>query len=307
MTTTTTRQVNDEDKILFGSTPHVVFGELSDRIDGALIDGASSLPLLPKSSGEQGSQEGGDEKIMKLLRKAYFKNIDLVEAYACRNIFSIQSYPPLRRSKIVQAFLSKNIPLLQNKDPSNNIQINETNETNENTLSYQYPTKEEIPTAAQLQEMEQETNHLRKKLRETRRRRNGLLLRLETLSAVDQNVKVTNKVLQDVSNQGNKDLKDIHKSVTAMVRSKEGIEQLHHEGEVLSKKLDEEKRERGDDDDDGLLLRMESPKRPKLTLDEEYKERRKLIKTTADGMANMAELLKESRWGGEKKLLRVHN
>ena len=89
----------EEDKILFGDRNSLIADEFCERVEAALVEGVSSLPLM--------GEDNRDEKMLNLLRKAYTKHIDLLEIYSGRNVFSVASRTSRFRKRIVEAFANK--------------------------------------------------------------------------------------------------------------------------------------------------------------------------------------------------------
>ena len=244
-----------EDRVLFGTKTFAVSDELNDSIDAALVEGVSSLPRLP-----------WEEALLKMLRKVYLRNINVLEAYMGRNIFSIQSLAPSRRRKVVEAFVTNTLPETPDLTDVNNKQ-------NEESSAFQYPTADQIPSQETLSEAEQELKDLRVKLSEVKRLRKHLAVTIEKLSVARQAIPSVPTV-------------QVHDKVTSMVKAKETLEDLTFKGKELMSKLDDEKRNRPEEDDAPAV-----PKKPKLGLEEAYEEERKAI--SLEGLQSMKQLLQQ--------------
>lgn len=120
-------RAGEEATILFHSLPSRIFDSINDRIDAALRNSIETgLPSLPEDmdaagrpsiggSGDVdiGSARGGKktqrppEKLLSILRNLYGTNLDIAEAYACRNVFALPvGTGPKRREEIVKAYLA---------------------------------------------------------------------------------------------------------------------------------------------------------------------------------------------------------
>jgi hypothetical protein len=240
-----------EDRVLFGTKTFTISDRLSDIIDAALVEGVASLPRL-----------SDEEALLKMLRKAYVRNIHVLEAYMGRNIFSVQSLPPSRRRKIVEAFVTNNLP-----------ETPDTTENKENVVSstFVYPTADQIPSHDELTATEEELKNLRDKLTEVKRRRKQLAATMEKLALARQVIPSVPKV-------------QVRETVTHLVKAKETLEDLTFKAKELMAKLDDEKRSRHDEDDAPAI-----PKKPKLGLEEAYEQESQNI--TLEGLQKIKQFL----------------
>jgi hypothetical protein len=237
------------DAVLFGSLPYTISDFFGESIDACLVEFVADLP----SKGHN---------LLSTLRRVYFRNVDVLESYLVRNTFSIQSLPPSRRNKIVQAYLKGEVPSTETKPfPTTHVK------------SYDYPT--EIPSSHDVQSLQQETKQLRLKLREARRRRKDLRTKLEGLVQAHQAVNPVVGALRH-----NVPLED---DIASVVMDKDRLEELQAAATILSNRLEEEKRERPELEDEVDL----NAKRTKLTLEEQYKENRENTRTTESSMTKV--------------------
>lgn len=243
-----------EDRVLFGTKTFAISDKLMDAIDAALVEGVSSLPRLPK-----------EEALLQMLRKVYVRNVNLLEAYMARNIFSIQSLPPSRRRKVVEAFVTNTLPEIPDiPDNKENIM----------TSSVEYPTSDQIPSQEELTKAEQELKDLRVKLAELKRHRTELGATMEQLAIARRTIPL---VPADVR---------VHDKVTKLFKAKETLEDLTSKAKEVTAKLDDEKKNRNDEDDAPAI-----PKKRKLGLVEAYEEESTNI--TLEGLQNMKQFLKQ--------------
>ena len=247
--------IPQEDRILFGTRTCSISDKLIDVVDAALIEGVSSLPRLPH-----------EKALLKSLRKVYVRNVDILEAYMGRNIFSIQSMPPSRRRKVVEAFVTNNLP-----------EIPCASEDNENLISSSiaYPTADQIPTQEELTQAEVELKDFRTKLAALKRRRAELGERMEQLT-------LARRTIPSVPDA----VKPFHEMVTNLVESNITLQDLTFKARAVMTKLDAEKRNRPDDSDAPVF-----PQKPKLGLEEEFEEASKVM--TLDALQSFKKFLEQ--------------
>ena len=243
-----------EDRVLFGTKTFEISDKLMDAIDAALVEGVSSLPRLPK-----------EDALLQMLRKVYVRNIDVLEAYMARNVFSIQSLPPSRRRKVIEAFVTNTLPKIPDIPD---------NKENVVSSSVEYPTSDQIPSQEELTQAEQELKDLRVKLAELKRHRTELGATMEQLAIARRTIP---SVPADVR---------LHDKITKLFKAKETLEDLTSKAKDVTAKLEEEKRNRHDEDDAPVI-----PKKRKLGLEEEYEEERTNI--SLEGLQNMKHFLQQ--------------
>ena len=290
-TSTTTKARNDdEDTILFGTLATRIADAMADRVDVALAEGVASLPLLegaesiPSNSNSNSNNKVDD--LLQRLKRCYMKHIDIVEVYAARNIFTISMYPPKRRQRILQEYLQFQHPV--SLEPSTTSQREEDESKSTNTVSntsYQYPTKDQIPSSEDMNHLQEELDMLRKQLQDARRQRNELLVHCQSVELAQSTSQSAISMLKEHS------IENIHNQVTAVIMGGQGLDSLKQEGTKLIQKLDEHKRERGgnnDADNQEDIAPWELPTRKKKkipTLEEHYKDHRRTVDAGLDSLA----------------------
>jgi hypothetical protein len=263
----------DADTVFFGSLNGRIADAFADRIQASLSEGVKSLPLL--------SENTKGDALLEKLQKSYLKNVDIVEAYGERNLFTLQMYPPKRRQRITRAFLERDHESEKPKTSTT------TTTTQLENSSYQYPTEEQIPSQEQSQSLQDEVQALRAQLQAARLRRNTLLIANKTKEVAQQ---ATEQVSTSLPLQ---ELETIHTSVTAAVMGGQGLEQLQEQGKQALNKLEDSKRERStpeDDEEEEELLAPPSKKR--VSLEEHYREQRRMVDTNLDSLAAVRNLLR---------------
>jgi hypothetical protein len=316
----------DIDTALFGSLNASMADTLTDRIDTALKAGVLTLPLMNDDTNNSRS-----EKLLAALRNVYWRNVDVFEVYAGRNIFSVGMYPPKRRRAIEQLYNSddndSNSNSIDNQEASSSAiklkksplrdvsasKMNETandapnsssskpsaistnnsnsNNSNSNTL---YPAPDQIPTAQQMTDMTAETESLREQLWQVQRRRNETEQAMNQLEVAEQLADMASSSMQESTSETGID--QVHDSVTAAVVGSEGLEQLQATGKELVEKLEQEKRQRSDgdeeNDDDDVEMLNASKKKKEWTLEERYQEERKTF-SNPENLAHVQRMIQE--------------
>ena len=282
--TMTTSPEDDQDTILFGSMNAEIADALADRIRTAIARGVESLPLLQNTEG-----------LIKTIERSYMRIVDVIEAYGSKNVFSIANHPPKRRQRILDAFLQKE----RNDDEDNNNNNDKENSlptpsTNldknittpkESTTSFEYPSKDKLPSKEAVSQLEKEVIELQEQLKEARGRRNELLVQKRSLQRAKS---VASKTMGSLDSLD----KDIQGPVTAVVMDGQGVQEMTKEGKQLIAKLDESKRDRSDEEEDEIPVSMPARKK-RLGLEEEYREQRRTVETTLEGLAAVRSLLKK--------------
>jgi hypothetical protein len=311
----------DIDTALFGSLNASVADSLTDHIDTALKAGVLTLPLMNDDSTVTGTRS---EKLLAALRNVYWRNVDVFEVYAGRNIFSVGMYPPKRRRAIEQLYNSddndndndaketSSSATKQKKAPLRDVSASKMNETaddttnstskpnatsttsNSNTL---YPTPDQIPTAQEMADMTNECEQLREQLWQVQRRRNETVHATNQLEVAEQLADMASSSMQESMDTDGNGIEQVHDSVTAAVVGSEGLEQLQATGKELVEKLEQEKRQRSDgddenDDDDDVEMLNASKKKKELTLEERYQEERKTF-SNPESLANVQRMIQE--------------
>ena len=328
--------MGDEDDVMFGSMAATIADTLADRIDVALVERISSLPVVASTSSkdDDGGEGTGDdntasktkgELLLHKLQQKYLKNVDIVEVYAQRNIFTCSMYPPRRRQRILQAYLQRQQEE-QGKGGQNETTTIETTgdgegksspaateksvTTDTSTSGYKCPSREQIPTSEAVEEINKEMEELQEKLKAARIRRNELIVACKSIEVAEQAAKKSLESLSqcEKDNEGDAAAVDqVHGKVTAALMGHQGLHQLGEEGRKLMTKLDTLKRER---DDEGYINENVNPadevwvdlnansvapssKRSKTikTLEEQYDEDRQQVQTNAQSLNAIHKLL----------------
>ena len=308
--------------ILFDSLPSRIFDSLNDQIDAALRNSIETgLPFLPEDMDASGRPSIGGigdvggkrtqrppEKLLSILRSLYGTNLDIAEAYACRNVFALPvGTGPKRREEIVKAYLAGGVDQVgTGADQSTNI----ADGTSSASAASQHavpPNKEAVPTLEQVAAIDEETATLRKKLRDARRKRSDLRAVVSKLGQTHGLAKGAKRAL-DESCLGDKEgAQAIHESVSNAVAGREDLKALTEAGKDLMAKLDEEKEARknggADNDDDGVVDLndgaagggADGANAKPLSIEEDMERRKKIMRTgEKEELAKVSALLKEN-------------
>lgn len=260
----TPRSVEDQDRLLFASMNSDIADALAERVRVAIVDGVENLPLLTDAAKA--------DALVKRIEKSYMLNIDLIEAYGGRNIFSLRNYNPRRRQRIIQAFLGQDEAPVQESNEKNKSQSDDFEVTIENTRPY--PSKEEIPSPEDTSALQDELVKLKERLDAERLRRNQLLAKQKSL---EKAIEISKDAVQSlvVSSESN-----VHGPVSKAVSGGKSIQELTKEGKELIKELDETKRDRSDDEneDHGMATtQFQVTKKKRQSLEEEYRADRMVL------------------------------
>jgi hypothetical protein len=319
----------DIDTALFGSLNASVADSLTDHIDTALKAGVLTLPLMNDDTTNGTVTGTRSEKLLAALRNVYWRNVDVFEVYAGRNIFSVGMYPPKRRRAIEQLYNSdgdndndakeaSSSSIKDKKSPLQDVSASKMNETandtannnskpsatstnananTSNSNSNLYPTPDQIPTAQEMADMTNECEQLREQLWQVQRRRNETVHAMNQLEVAEQLADMASSSMQESMDAEGNGIEQVHDSVTAAVVGSEGLEQLQATGKELVEKLEQEKRQRSDgddenDDDDDVEMLNASKKKKELTLEERYQEERKTF-SNPESLANVQRMIQE--------------
>lgn len=198
-----------EDTALFGGLNAAVADQMAVCVDKALSMGVSSLPLLKK---------GG--QLHSLLRRQYFENIDILEVYCERNIFTTCMFAADRRQTIAKYFLNGG-----EIDDAVSEQLTIDDCTNGENHS---PSPKDIPTSTDMKDIKEELSQLRAKLHRQK------LARVQKTSRVEA-LRVTKKVASQA-----KDLipSEILPSIEETLTGTQGLVELQSQGRSVARKMD---------------------------------------------------------------------
>ena len=247
-------QLSEETRIIFGSTTTNLFDAYRNILDQAIVKGVASLPFLPTSqqtiqfslrniskafhkeyeqdlsnndkklSDEfENETEGGDDKLLKMLRESFAKNVEKAELYSLRNIFSLNDLPRSKRIQLLNAFENNIDPDILDATINSDIhsdtsQIFSSNEDKEPMIIEQQEHKgiktkdvkmnlhvpisiHDVPSPDQIQTIEEEMQDIRIDLLKKKRMRNLLAHQLQLMKQPEITVKNVNQsILSSIEN-----------------------------------------------------------------------------------------------------------
>lgn len=297
-----------EDLVLFGSANTNITNEFCTHIEVALVEGVASLPLMAEGGKEDGNSDDSatnaeespkeqrrDKKMLQKLRKSYIRNVDIVEIYAGRNIFSVSARTPHFRQRVVEALkASQQDYSAESSHPSN---INNTNNTEHDAkpvdrspssekteaelVLREVSGKEDVPTPEMVTAMEEDMKSLRIKLEEARKLRVERSRYCEEMELAASFSKDSREVIAEVA------VEKLPQAIEAMVHAQETFATLKEKGADLIQTMDTEKKGRAmeDNENDPDKLVVTNPTEPihkkkKLTLEEHYRDHRSALTET---------------------------
>ena len=322
-------ELDDQDAAMFGSMAATIADTLADRIDVALVERISALPLLASSTSSStpeadDTDTSSDDKecksksdlLLQMLQRKYLKNVDVVEVYAQRHIFSCSMYPPRRRQKIFQAYLEQREQQKQGSstkpgtddddDKTSPATSGKATSTEDEQPTSAFPSKDQIPTGQAMENLNNEMVQLQEQLKAARIRRNELIVSCKSIELAEQAVQKSLDSLAQCEKDNDVAVNQVHGKVTAALMGHQALEQLGEEGKEMLTKLETRKRERDDDCDDenedpevfdfntyagGTGVGSIAKRHQKLTLEEEYNEERKQVETNTQSLKAVHKLL----------------
>eukprot|EP00980_Cylindrotheca_fusiformis_P006161 scaffold1319_cov126-Cylindrotheca_fusiformis.AAC.50 len=269
---------DNADEMLFGSMNTKIADALAERIQGAAVEGVASLPLL--------SDKEKAQSLVESISRTYLDRVDIMEAYAKNNIFTLCLYKPRRRQRILQACLH-DLPLQQEKKETNKEMGQQPEE-----FSVAYPCKDDIPSPQETAALQDTLCELKNRLDAARLRHKTMLAKKKSIeSAIDVSTAAVQS-LNDVST-------DVQEPVAKIVHSGKSIKEATNEGKELIEQLDDCKRDRDTDDDenDGVLLTTTvNKKKKRMSLEEEYRQDRQVLQTmNVDSLHTLRAMLKKKK------------
>lgn len=222
-----------EDTALFGSLNASIADHLMLSITNALHARLSTLPPLE-----------GNAVLQQRLLDSYSKNVDILELWTARNIFSVRSFS--NAQAIVEAYHSNNDIVT----PQPLADFVDNNSSHASTTSITITSKD-IPTLEQMSEIESDTKKLREQLKQLKRRRAELALGLQELTATQEMAESVHLTVPNVD----------------FMEQSTKLQHLQQVGTAMIEQLDEQKHAR-DNDSDLVVVAVVTKK--KKTLEEQY-------------------------------------
>lgn len=257
--------VEEQDERLFGSLNSEIADALADCVREAVVSGVESLPLV--------SDQEKSRALEQEIGRTCMRNIDIMEAYGSRNIFTLRNYPRRRRLRVVQHALDNTS--LQDAPKKSDTTEDYIDVVRHQSVTLNLPSILERPSFGQMNELEHELAELQDKLNAARFLRDELTSKyhgLENASTVSC-AAVTS--LLEVSTG------DVASPVNQVVSSGKFLRQLSNEGKEMIRQLDTRKKERNsDEENDGIPVFVKNQtKRKRLSMEEEYKLDKEILQS----------------------------
>jgi hypothetical protein len=286
--------LEEQEAAVFASTGEGLADAMAEFVERGIQSGVASLPLLQESQ--------KSKALVDMIQKPYMKHIDVMEAYAQRNIFTLRHSAPRRRQLIVRRFLEEPTdgPATLLVDASAVAAPDEESPSSSSSApapAAVYPNKEEIPSKKELATLQEELSQLAMQLQTAKDRRNALIEQGASLAATQSMTVGAVQSLEAANLQGGR-ADAVQGPVTAAVMGGQGLQELTREGKRLQTELGKRKQntsnEQGDEDlaQDGLPIVQ---KKRVLTMEEAYRHERQAVETTVENLSSLSNLLKQSK------------
>jgi hypothetical protein len=263
--------IEELDQSMFGDVNLKLTNALTDSCLAAIRSGVESLPLLQER-----------EDVFSRISKPYLKNLDVIEAYAGRRIFTVKyAGGPRRRQEIVNRFLGND------DTPPLDLTTSVTKDEAKTTISY--PSKEEIPTEEDMKSVQEDLKVLSAKLKEAKLRRDALWKQCADLQTAHQLTSSAAETIQTAN------IASLHEPISAAVMGGQGLQDMIRDARTLQEDLDERKRAVEDRGGDSMTLsELPSTKKRVLTSEELYQHERQAVKVSKAGLAAFLASSKEN-------------
>jgi len=313
-----------EDQVLFGDTNAKIANEFCDRVEAALVEGVASLPLMSeRSTGEpedsitnttkstksdtaEQPYLSRDQKMLQKLRKAYIRNVDIVEIYAGRNIFSVSNRTPHFRKRVVEAFeKSQNVKsatettTARKSGTRSETVVEISNNADQASSRMNVKTQQDIPSNAMITAMEEDMKSLRIKLEQARKLQQERFNYCHKLDQAAAFAKTTQTSLKEVA------VEKLPKAVESLVQAQQSFTELQDKGSNLLHTMDAEKcankNIQNDEDKVDLAPAVQQENTTKkrkttMTIEEQYREHRSaLAETQTRDILAVRDMLKQKK------------
>eukprot|EP00956_Cyclotella_meneghiniana_P027348 scaffold61109_cov22-Cyclotella_meneghiniana.AAC.1 len=265
---------DDMDTLLFGTTPSSLFDTISTRIDEQLTAEVSQLPLLPKkkschdnnhNNNSNMIESSGEEILMRSLRKVYKKNLDVVEAYCRRNVFTLSSFDKTKRRKVLDRYFMmtdghEKLDSADNNDGSSNNNDEQQQQQQQQRSKYKPPSKHEtsLPTPNQIIQMDTEILKSRHCLQEEKIRGHALSTQISRLEKALHSLSLVRTALCHNSNDDDENKDDFSVLANKLQNAIDGhteIKGWNEKAETVIRLLDKIKAERVERNVHGTVAR----------------------------------------------------
>ena len=331
----TTGTLQEQEAIVFGS--NTIAEDLADAmaefVKRSIQSGVESLPLLLQEDVvKQQPLSKTAALVVDKIQRPYMKYIDVMQAYAERNIFTLRHWPPRRRQRIVvqqqQHLGNPNVSASDASEdqplalpvPTATLQATEaissspssSSERGSSCLWYPSP-QDRMPTQEEMTVLQEDLSHLAKQLQTAKDYRTELLEQCDSLAATRSLTAGAVQALEAT------DPTMVATITTTVTMGGQGLQELTREANRVQSELGKRKQQHqnsnnNQDDENGnnnnneyILDDLEGaghssrlPKNNKkrvLTLEEAYFHERQAVETTVENLSSLANRLKQSKRG----------
>jgi len=274
-----TVSLEELDQTMFGDVNMKLADALTEFCAKAIQSGVESLPLLQER-----------EDLLKKIGKPYLRNLDMIEAYGSRRIFTVKyAGGPKRRQEIVHRFLIGRDD--DDNDNNNKKVIPSTTASSQDNILTRYPSLDEIPSKEMIQSVEAEVQTLITQLKEAKIRRDLLRMKYAKLQTTHEMTLSATETIQSSS----MDIERLHEPISTAITGGQSLQDMIREGTNLRTILEERKKDVMNEDkhhsktasSSSIPDLLPSTKRRLLTSEELYEQERQMVKVSRTGLASL--------------------
>eukprot|EP00934_Nitzschia_sp_Nitz4_P006112 Nitzschia sp. Nitz4//scaffold141_size107518//29032//29970//NITZ4_004270-RA/size107518-processed-gene-0.106-mRNA-1//1//CDS//3329536270//6102//frame0 len=288
---TSAQTLEHDDEQVFGSLNADLADAIADSVSRHIEQGVKSLPLIKDPSKAQ--------ELANQIQKPYLRNIDIIEAYSQRNIFTLRALKPRRREKFMQRYHPSSLEE-SNGDSGSTTNASKLEVPPRPSILLYPSSKDDIPTSEAVESVQNEIQALTLRLEQARQKRNDLLVKSKSLEKARTISEQAVKALDPLATENPKD--DVPNAVSETISKGQTLKDLTSQGEVLLEKLDNGGLSQDKENDDiekadpAELLASVLPvkRRAPLSMEQAYRQDRKVVRTTLEDLSAFTQLLQDS-------------
>jgi hypothetical protein len=206
------------------------------------------------------------------LRKSYKKNLDVVEAYCSRNVFTIESFSKTKRRKVLEHFLNKDGVEEDGEPAAGSATVSASEQF---TSKFEAPSKnEELPSAQQIMDMDKEILLARQRLHSEKQRRVKLSRQIQKVKGAMESLRLVQDALKGEDGSGFDEMKE---KIRKAIEGHKELKGLNERAEEVIQMLDEIKEERrnggvlsmGDEDKQSVTREGNESKRRRAQMEKD--------------------------------------
>ena len=257
--------VEEQDEHMLGLLNSEVSDALTEIVREAIVESVGSLPLVTDQ-----------EKVRALTQKierTSMRNIDVMETYSSRNIFTLRQYPRHQRMQILGEDLKETSAAVSPTTSEGT--GNKRNEVDRyQSLPSILPKTSEMPSRTEMNELEDDLLQLKEKLNAARFLMNDAISKYQ---GVENTFTISNTAVNsflEVSSE------DISSPVRKVVPFGIKLQGLSNECSDMIRELDVTKQlRRSEEENDEIPTDVKKMKRKRLRMEEEYIIDRKVLQS----------------------------